>query len=173
MTALSLSPAAAGPLVTAMVFRPLIVLGPLADSDTVTPLGILRVASAPGRWLAASDTPLGTRQVVTADNGLPILLVVTIVVSSVQEPESDVSAIIMIMVSSLSGSTAVPVRRPSESLAPPSFRVLDIKLRTAWHARLQVVSIIAHGSESHLSIVTTKRIVRYEYHTLLVILLGR
>ena len=78
MTALSLSPAAAGPLVTAMpvVFRPLIVLGPLADSDT--PLGILRVASAPGRWLAASDTPLGTRQVVTADNGLPILLAVTL-----------------------------------------------------------------------------------------------
>ncbi len=74
MTALSLSPAAAGPLVTATVFRPLIVLGPLADSDT--PLGILRVASA--RWLAASDTPLGTLQVVTADNGLPILLVVTL-----------------------------------------------------------------------------------------------
>ena len=69
-----LSPAAAGPLVTATVFRPLIVLGPLADSDT--PLGILRVASA--RWLAVSDTPLGTLQVVTTDNGLPILLVVTL-----------------------------------------------------------------------------------------------
>ncbi len=78
MTALSLSPAAAGPLVTAPVFRPRIVLGPLADSDTPGPLGILRVASA--RWLAASasDTPLGTRQVVTTDNGLPILLVVTL-----------------------------------------------------------------------------------------------
>ncbi len=74
-------------------YSPLIVLSPLADSDT--PLGTLREVDrelrTSVRWLAVTPRSVGALHVVTADNGLPILLVVTIVVSSVQEPESDVS----------------------------------------------------------------------------------
>jgi hypothetical protein len=58
-----------------LVYSPLIVLSPLADSSglTVIPRWVHFEWSQPAGWL-----PLGILQVITTDNGLPILLVVTI-----------------------------------------------------------------------------------------------